>query len=309
MLSTNEQEALRRFWRRASAPLGDGERVSNWKLELQALFAFGVSLDAAMAFLFQQRPGETAFLAWVTAHGRIAVPAVDEAARPLSAAERAFWNENGYLVLRGAVPSGQCEDARAAIWDYLDASPADPDSWYRQHPGKRGLMLEFASHPALERNRASAVVRHAYEQLYGGTALFRSFDKVSFNPPETASHRFQGSPLHWDVSLRPPVPYALQGLLYLSDCTPSDGAFQCVPGFRHRLEPWLRAVPAGVHPREWAVHALAPEVVAVPGQAGDFIIWHQALPHSASPNHGNAPRLVQYLTYSPECGSEQAEWY
>ena len=309
MLSIDEQDALGRFWRRAAAPPGANEAASNWKLELRALFAFGVSLDAAMAFLFQQRPDESAFLAWVAAHGRIAVPAVDETARPLSAAERAFWDENGYLVLRGVVPRQQCEDACTAIWDYLGASPGAPASWYWHHPGKRGLMLEFAHHPALERNRASAAIRHAYEQLYGSTALFRSFDKVSFNPPETASYRFMGSPLHWDVSLRPPVPFELQGLLYLGDCTAADGAFQCVPGFHRRLEPWLREVPAGVHPREWAVRSLAPEVVAVPGQAGDFIIWHQALPHCASPNHGAAPRLVQYLTYSPECGSEQGEWY
>src|ERR1700722_17616810 len=29
--------------------------------------------------------------------------------------------------------------------------------------------------------------------------------------------------------------------------------------------------------------------------AGDLVIWHQALPHSASPNRGTRPRMVQYV--------------
>ena len=154
----------------------------------------------------------------------------------LSAAELRHFDEHGYLVLRGAVPRTQCAAARAAIWDYLGASPDDPASWYQPHPGKRGLMLQFSDHPALEENRHSAHIRHAYQQLYGtGTGIYASIDKVSFNPPETPQHRFLGSALHWDVSLQQPIPFKLQGMLYLSDCPAQHGAFHCVPGFQHRM--------------------------------------------------------------------------
>jgi ectoine hydroxylase-related dioxygenase (phytanoyl-CoA dioxygenase family) len=45
------------------------------------------------------------------------------------------------------------------------------------------------------------------------------------------------------------------------------------------------------------------------GNAGDFVIWHQALPHCATPNTSNLPRMVQYLTYLPiENQDEIGEW-
>jgi ectoine hydroxylase-related dioxygenase (phytanoyl-CoA dioxygenase family) len=76
-----------------------------------------------------------------------------------------------------------------------------------------------------------------------------------------------------------------------------QGAFSCVPGFQHRLETWLRALPPGADPRTQDLDALGR--ISVPGRAGDMVIWHQALPHGASRNTSRVPRLVQYLTYLP----------
>ena len=53
-------------------------------------------------------------------------------------------------------------------------------------------------------------------------------------------------------------------------------------------------------------HNLRP--VPVEGMAGDFIIWHQALPHCATPNRGPAPRMVQYLTCLPDHRQDQNVW-
>ena len=103
-----------------------------------------------------------------------------------------------------------------------------------------------------------------------------------------------------------PIPYRLQGLLYLSDCAADEGAFHCVPGFQRHIDGWLRALPAGADPREEAKRQLKAQ--AVPGKAGDFVIWHQALPHCATPNRGSKPRLVQYLTYLPEVETEIRPW-
>ena len=60
------------------------------------------------------------------------------------------------------------------------------------------------------------------------------------------------------------------------------------------------------HPRQVALETLKPEPII--GNAGDFIIWHQALPHCATPNRGSKPRLVQYLTYFTENYKEAEEW-
>ena len=275
--------------------------------QIKALYARGIFMDDALQVLFYQSPSLEAFLAWIAARTRPRPPhAASLHADVLSSDDLQFWERHGYVVLRGAVPRAQCLAAQAAIWAYLGASPGDRASWYQSHPGKVGFMLQFSDHPVLEDIRHTPRIRRAYQQLYGSDAIYPTIDKVSFNPPQSADTCFTGSPLHWDVSLALPIPFKLQGLLYLSDCAATHGAFHCVPGFQHRIGDWLAAVPAGHAPRTWAVDHLQP--VPVDGEAGDFIIWHQALPHCATPNLGDAPRMVQYLSYHPDNGVDQEQW-
>ncbi len=309
-LTLDDDGAALEALRERSAGTGGPASDQEWQRQVRALYRRGISIETALQFLYRERPSRQAFEAWLVATGR-PLPAFPEPAAAvedgvLSAAQREFWDRHGYLVLPGVVPHVQCEAARQAIWDFLGARADDPDSWYREHPGKRGMMLDFYHHPALAANRAAPQVRRVCEQLYGSTAIYPSIDKVSFNPPEDGASLFQGSPLHWDASLSLPMPFRLQGLLYLGDCGPLDGAFHCVPGFHRRLPEWLAGVPDGVHPRDWALRDLAP--APVPGRAGDFILWHQALPHCATPNRGALPRMVQYLTYLPDTIERHRPW-
>jgi ectoine hydroxylase-related dioxygenase (phytanoyl-CoA dioxygenase family) len=54
----------------------------------------------------------------------------------------------------------------------------------------------------------------------------------------------------------------------------------------------------------------ASELRAIPiaGSAGDLIVWHQALPHGATPNFGASPRVVQYLNMFPSRHDVNATW-
>ena len=167
-------------------------------------------------------------------------------------------------------------------------------------------MLSFFDHVTLNKNRDSARIKKAYEQLYNTNSIFKTIDKVSFNPPETNSFHFKGSSLHWDISLKMPAPFGLQGLLYLTDCGADDGAFHCVPGFHKKIESWLKELSPEENPRNKALETLQPTPII--GNAGDFIIWQNTLPHCASPNHGEMPRMVQYLTYLPDDYSTPNEW-
>lgn len=295
---------LERLWRR-TRPDYAPDGADSWHDETRELQRMGIATETALQFLYFEQPAWDAFCRWL--QDRRKDNAQDCAAEDvLGADDLAFWEAHGYLVLKQAVTGDDCAAARRAIWEFLDASPDDPASWYRPHEARYGLMLTLFDHPALERNRSSPRIRNAYRQLYGSNAIFRTVDKVSFNPPEHDGFRFLGSALHWDASLEPPVPYRLQGLLYLSDCGPDEGAFHCVPGFHRKLEDWLRALPGDADPREEARRSL--QALAVPAAAGDFVIWHQALPHCATPNRGRMPRLVQYLTYLPEVETEIRPW-
>ena len=92
------------------------------------------------------------------------------------------------------------------IWEFLGMQPDNPDSWYVSHPMQKGLMVNFFDHPILEKNRSSARIKKAYEQLYQSQQIYKTIDKVSFNPPVTSTYSFKGSSLHWDVSLQQPIP-------------------------------------------------------------------------------------------------------
>ncbi|WP_300487190.1 phytanoyl-CoA dioxygenase family protein [Flavobacterium sp.] len=300
-----EHQILEQLWTRALYP--EKANPESWNQELETLYRYGVGIEEVMRYLYFEKPELHQFYDWIAnRHTDTMSQSETITTAVLSEADLQFWQENGYLVLQNAISDEDCKATVEAIWDFLALQPDDRDGWYRQHEEQRGLMLTFSDHPALNKNRSSARIRKAYEQLYGTDKIYKTIDKVSFNPPETDSYHFLGSPLHWDVSLKQPIPFGLQGLLYLTDCGPEDGAFHCVPGFHNEIGKWMSGLKEEENPREVALQTL--KAIPITGKAGDFVIWHQALPHCASANHGTNPRMVQYLTYFPEQYETASEW-
>jgi ectoine hydroxylase-related dioxygenase (phytanoyl-CoA dioxygenase family) len=296
-------EVLTRFWQQTLQ--GSAASPGEWNEQVSCIYQCGKGLEETLRYLYNQRPTFEGFLQWMAPAGQTADNEIF-AEDVLTAGDMLFFNENGFVVISNAITRSQADDAKNAILEYLRADINDPESWYKNHDDKRGLMLMFYHHPALQVVRNSVRVRRAYEQLYATNQITGVVDKVSFNPPVTPQHAFTGSLLHWDVSLVPPIPFALQGLLYFNDVEANGGAFSCVPGFNNQLEQWLANLPPGVNPREEALRTLQP--VPVPGNAGDFIIWHQGLPHCATANRSSTPRFVQYHTYLPHNLVVQKEW-
>lgn len=296
-----DQQALKKMWEQSRD--GSTATPEEWSLQLQAIYEAGQGLHETLAFLHGSRPDLETFLNKMQeSSGNVAASVADT----LSAADLHFFDRQGYVILHNAVSPKACENTRRAITDHLAVNMNDPQTWYALNNLNHGLMVPLYQHAALEENRRSPEIRKAFEQLYNSVSIHPVIDKVSFNPPETDNYKFAGSPLHWDVSLAQPIPFKLQGLLYLSDCEATAGAFHCVPGFHNTIGEWLARVPAGIHPRDFAAQTLSP--TAIPGKAGDLIIWHQALPHCATPNKGKLPRLVQYITYDPDDYTGQGEW-
>lgn len=280
---------------------------TTWNLELETLYKFGISMEDTIKYLYFEKPSFDSFKNWIKENQKEQLYDQGEFAEDvLSEEDIAFWEKNGYVVVKNAISIADCEETQQIIWDFLGMSPDDIASWYNRHEEQKGLMLAFSNHIILDKNRSSMRIQRAYEQLYKTKEIYKTIDKVSFNPPENKSFRFLGSPLHWDVSLKLPIPFGLQGLLYLTDCGPNDGAFHCVPGFHREIEPWLNMLLPDENPRVKAYETLKP--IPVIGDAGDFIIWHQALPHCATPNRGMYPRMVQYLTYLPHNYMSSEEW-
>ena len=66
----------------------------------------------------------------------------------LTKEDKAFWEENGYVVIHNAVPPENIKAAENAIWNFLEMRPDNPDSWYPDPP-RRGIMAEMYQHQAL----------------------------------------------------------------------------------------------------------------------------------------------------------------
>lgn len=183
-------------------------------------------------------------------------------------------------------------------------NPHDPETWYQA--SMHGIMRQFFHHPALRANRRSERIHKAFAQIWGTADLWMTVDRVSFNPPERDDWRFPGPRLHWDTTLAPPVPFAVSGMIYLTDTESEQGAFTCVPGFHRRIDDWLQSLPAGSDPQREDLESLG--AMPIPGRAGDLIIWHKALPHGSRPNRTARPRIVQYLSMHPAQLDPHPEW-
>lgn len=290
------------------------------------LDVLGLGIEQALPYLAQERPDFMAFERWVVATaghphpqrvdrfnawtaGEPAPAAVAEAlaridamAPVLDASDLDHWDRLGYVVLRGAVARAQAADAAALLWRLLGADPDDSATWYG--PRTNGIMIQHFQDPVLEVARRSPRIDRAFAQLLGTSDLWSTTDRMGFNPPEHAGYRFPGPHLHWDMSLAQPMPLATGGILYLTDTTADQGALRLVPGFHRRIVGWLAEL-GDADPRDVD---LSEHAVAVPGEAGDLIIWRQELPHGASPNSAARPRMVQYVNrYSPQ-EVEQRTW-
>jgi len=275
----------------------------------------GLGREQALQYLGQSTPTFEEFEAWTIAtagppdpeavaryhaalDGEPPPPAVQaqldaiEAARPvLDEGELRHWDAEGYVVLRNAITSDEARAAEALLWRVTGADPTDPATWRPREA--KGIMIQHFQGTELDAARRSPRVRKAFAQLWGTADLWSTIDRMSFNPPEAVGLPFQGPHLHWDVSLALPIPFATQGILYLTDTAADQGALQLVPGFHHRLEPWLADL-GEADPRRVD---LAPQAVTIPGGAGDLVIWRQDLPHGASPNRASRPRMSQYVNF------------
>lgn len=323
-------EHLRAVWQRALANTRGDVPHDPGAAHLDRLTtdALGLGLEQVTQHLLQTQPDFDAFERWIVEttggvepeqvlrlnaalQGRPApaatqarLAAIEAMAPVLTAQDLAHWQTHGYVIVHNAVPCGACEAAEQVIWSHLDAQPQCPDSWYTPHA--HSIMVQLFQHPALMANRQAERIHKAFAQLWGTPDLWASTDRVGFNVPQRPGWAFQGPGLHWDVSLTQPIPFATQGILYLTDTAVNQGAFTCVPGFHHRIDTWLDGLQPGADPREQDLHALG--AVPIAGQAGDLIIWDNRLPHGSSPNSAARPRIVQYINMYPAQVTHSRGW-
>ncbi len=320
---------VKRYWHKSllkkQGTLPQSALQDEWNIDNTLLAILSLGLEQTIKHVFNNEPSFEEFENWILAlnNNKLDTDKIQqfnayienrqlpftqqEMENPvLSEADMYFWNEHGYVILRNAIPKEDCENAIAAICEHIEIDRHDPATWYGAHPSRQGIMVQLFQHPALEKNRQSEKIRRAYEQLWQRKDIWMNTDRVGFNPPETTNWQFPGPRMHWDVSLKQPIPFGLQGILYLADTAAHQGAFTLVPGFHNKVADWLNGLPVGADPRMEDIYALG--TLPIVASAGDFIIWHHALPHGSSANTSTEPRFVQYMNLQPLDAEKHDEW-
>ena len=222
----------------------------------------------------------------------------------LTADQRAFFDQHGYLVVPDLIPREQVDAVVDAIWDFLDFDREDSSGWYRP-PHRHNGMVEMYHHQAMWDVRQNPRMHELFVDLFGREDLWVFLDRANLKPPPNEACPEYDHPgmVHWDLDVREqPLPYQVQGVLYLDDTAAGEGGFQCLPGVHRWVSEWAqgRADEEIRDQRLDLLHADAMgQAIEVEAKAGDFIIWNSALPHGNSRNRSNKPRLAQYVRLFP----------
>lgn len=220
---------LRRFWAQKTASRAGGNphpsSADDLRTDNVLLAGLRLGLRETLDFLIRGSPSFEEFEAWVlTKNAGAMEPARVERlngalrrdatfalettlAEPvLSAADLAFWDDHGYIVVKNAVSAAACRAAVEAILSYAEMSLDRPDSWY-----KSALWIPLAHHSALWANRNSPLIHTAFAQVWRRSDLWMNVDVCGVNPPVRPGYSFQGTPLHWDMTLAPPHRFRYAG--------------------------------------------------------------------------------------------------
>jgi Phytanoyl-CoA dioxygenase (PhyH) len=318
---------LKRYWQKCQYKkinvLDPNAFAEEWNNDVTLLAALGLGLEQTLKYIYNTAGDFEGFEQWIlvvnnqlldtqkikvfnASLGESYLPISNEIENILTESDMHFWKENGYVIIRNAVSNDDCIATVNLICNFLQIDEQDASTWYEPNENKQGIMVQLFQDVLLEKNRQSPKIRKAYEQLWKRKDIWVNADRVGFNPPETNEWKFSGPTLHWDVSLAQPIPFGLQGILYLTDTKENQGAFSLVPGFHNKIATWLHELPETANPRTENLYELG--VKGIEANAGDFIIWHHALPHGSSVNTSNKPRFVQYINYAPIDAEVRDKW-
>jgi len=224
--------------------------------------------------------------------------------RVLSEEDWTFWQHNGYIVIKQAVSREQAAATAAFLWEFEEKIPNDSSTWYTAPRAEMKMkelentgMVEVYNHQHLWNNRQMQRVYDAFVDIWGTEKLWVSIDRANLNFPIRPGFEQKGF-IHWDYDPET-NPVNVQGVLALADQTDENmGGFQCVPELFRNYHSWKLTQPEDRNHFMPDIAGL--ELVKVPLEAGDLLIFNSLEPHGIRPNLSkDKVRIAQYVSMMP----------
>jgi ectoine hydroxylase-related dioxygenase (phytanoyl-CoA dioxygenase family) len=226
-----------------------------------------------------------------------------------------FWIENGYVVIKNAVPAQQVKKLADYLWEYEEKNPFDMESWYKRPNAEMQMkelnntgMVEIYNHQYLWDNRQYPKVHAAFSDVWGTEKLWVTIDRANLNFPLRPGFEYKGF-IHWDYDPET-RPQNVQGVLALADQTDEAmGGFQCIPELYRSYDTWKLTQPADRD--HYKPDTTGFELVKVKMEAGDLLIFNSLEPHGIRPNTSrDKVRIAQYIAMMPaqEENEELRQW-
>ena len=216
-----------------------------------------------------------------------------------------FWSE-GYLVLKGTLDDEVVRTARDFLLDLIPRDLVIPDHYHANHarfkphtPDGNGSFFEPAMLPLLQNEAlygaAVDILETEYIQVWDGSAGITLRNRAM-------EGRLQN--LHLDAVPKGPeelnegflrTGIGIGGCYYLNKVEDNGGGIHVVPGAPNRVREIMLGEPDGLTRNHgWGKITDFESSMEVTGDAGDFVLMHHLMPHSASANHNASPRIAQF---------------
>ncbi len=237
--------------------------------------------------------------------------------RVLSEADWEFWKQNGYIVIKNAVPQEQAQATADFLWEFEEKDANNPESWYAPARAEMKMkelmgtgMVEVYNHQYLWSNRQMPRVYDAFVDVWSTENLWVTIDRANLNFPNRPGFEQKGF-VHWDYDPET-RPQNVQGVLALADQTDENmGGFQCIPWLYRNYDTWKLTQPDDRDRFQPDVSDLQDKIVKVKLEAGDLLIFNSTEPHGIRPNKSeDKVRIAQYISMMPaeEDNKELKEW-
>jgi phytanoyl-CoA hydroxylase len=209
-------------------------------------------------------------------------------------AQAAFWNANGYLLLKGVLDPAEvaavrddvdrhadrkAEELRARGPQMFDINDVEKIT-FTQH-------IVLTSEPARRFAHNDAFARAALDLLADDVRLY--WDQAVYKMPEPA----RDFPWHQDTGYAYNTPqHYLTCWVPLVDATVENGCPWAAPGLHTRgtVEHWWT-------PEGWRCLHDAPDAVPIEAEVGDIVCFSSLTPHRTGPNVSDSVRKAYILQY------------